>query len=301
MTRHVPIGIKTSPQAVDWPTLDAMWARIGTHEVFESVWMNDHLTDIAFDRHGPSFEALTAMATLAHHVPGRWLGHAVLSATFRHPAVLAKAATVMDHVTGGRFIVGLGAGWHAGEHVSLGIPLPPMHERFDRFESSVHVLRALWSPEATTPPGVTRSDPFYPLLEATNEPPPTPGGGPKLWLGAGRRRGIALTTALADGWVMPAVDVLSGRATDLDDFSRGRDAILTQLEAIGRDPDAFEFGAQVPTGDTGEDRQKALTAARDALDRGATHVILNVRPRMGADGVDVIAREVAGPLRQAIG
>ena len=44
--RHVPIGIKTSPQAVDWPTLDAAWARIGEHDVFESVWMNDHLTDV---------------------------------------------------------------------------------------------------------------------------------------------------------------------------------------------------------------------------------------------------------------
>jgi hypothetical protein len=69
MTRHIPIGIKTSPQAVDWATLDAMWARIGTYEVFESVWMNDHVTDIAFDRHGPSLEAMTAMAALAHHVP----------------------------------------------------------------------------------------------------------------------------------------------------------------------------------------------------------------------------------------
>jgi len=277
MTRHIPIGIKTSPQAVDWRTLDAIWARIGTYDVFESVWMNDHLTDIAFDRHGPSFEALTAMAALVHHVPGRWVGHAVLSATFRHPSVLAKAATVMDHATGGRFIVGLGAGWHEGEHLSLGIPLPPMRERFDRFESSVHVLRALWSPEAAAPPGVTRPDPFFPLVEATNEPPPPPGGGPRLWLGAGKRRGIALTAALADGWVMPAVDILSGRATDLDDFRRGRDDILRQLEAIGRDPEAFDFGAQMPTGDSADDRAKALDAAHEALRRGATHLILNLR------------------------
>ena len=292
MTRHVPIGIKTSPQAVDWTTLDAMWARIGTHDVFESVWMNDHLTDIAFDRHGPSLEALTAMAALIHHV---------LSATFRHPSVLAKAATVLDRATGGRFIVGLGAGWHEGEHVSLGIPLPPLRERFDRFESSVHVLRALWSAEAAAPPGVTRPDPFFPLLDATNEPPPLPGGGPRLWLGAGKRRGIALTAALADGWVMPAVDILSGRATDLEDFSRGRDAILEQLPAIGRDAGTFEFGAQIPTGDDADDRAKALAGAHDALSRGATHIILNLRPRLGPAGVDAVAREVAEPLRQAIG
>lgn len=301
MTRHVPIGIKTSPQAVDWATLDAMWARIGSHDVFESVWMNDHLTDIAFDRHGASFEAVAAMAALAHRVPGRWLGHAVLSNTFRHPAVLAKAATVMDHATDGRFIVGLGAGWHEGEHGSFGIPLPSLQERFDRFESAVHVLRALWSPEAAAPPGVTRPDPFYPLVDATNEPPPLAPGGPKLWLGAGKKRGIALTAAVADGWVMPAVDILTGRATDLDDFSRGRDAILVQLEAIGRDPAAFDFGAQVPTGDTADDRRRALDGAIEGLRRGATHLILNVRPRLGPDGVDTVAREVAEPLRQAIG
>lgn len=301
MTRRVPIGIKTSPQAVDWQTLDAMWARIGEHDVFESAWMNDHLTDIAHDRHGASFEAFTTMAALAHRVPGRWLGHSVLSATFRHPSLLAKSATVMDHATGGRFIVGLGAGWHEGEHVSLGIALPPMRERFDRFESAVHVLRALWSDEAAVPPGVSRPDPFFPLIEATNEPRPLTPGGPKLWLGAGKRRGIALTAALADGWVMPAVDITSGRATDLDDFSRGRDAILAQLDALGRDPDGFDFGAQIPAGDTSEDRRTALDGARDAVRRGATHVVLNVRPRHGPDGVDAVASDVAEPLRQALG
>ncbi len=129
MTDALHIGIKTSPQAVDWPTLEAVWARIGEEPAFESVWMNDHLTDIGQDRAGTSWEAVTAMAALAHHVPGRWLGHAVLSATFRHPTVTAKAATVLDHATGGRFILGLGAGWFEPEHVPIGIPFPPMPER----------------------------------------------------------------------------------------------------------------------------------------------------------------------------
>ncbi|HEY1176422.1 MAG TPA: LLM class flavin-dependent oxidoreductase [Phytomonospora sp.] len=300
MTSRIPIGIKTSPQAVTWAALDAMWARIGEHDVFEAVWMNDHLTDIAFERGGASLEALTAMASLAHRVPGRWLGHAVLSATFRHPAVLAKAATVLDAATGGRYILGLGAGWHVGEHEAFGIPLPPMRERFDRFESAVHVLRALWSADAVTPPGVTRPDPSYPLTEATNEPPPL-AGGPKLWLGAGKRRGFALTAQMADGWVMPAVDILTGRPTDLDDFSRGREAILGELETLGRDPASFDFGAQLPTGETPGDRANALAGAQEAIRRGATHVILNLRPHVGVAGVDAVAGEVAVPLREAIG
>jgi alkanesulfonate monooxygenase SsuD/methylene tetrahydromethanopterin reductase-like flavin-dependent oxidoreductase (luciferase family) len=297
--RHVPIGIKTSPQAVDWATLDAAWARIGEHEVFESVWMNDHLTDVSHERHGASLESLTAMAALVHRVPGRWVGHAVLSTTFRHPVVLAKAATVLDHATGGRFIVGLGAGWHEGEHLPFGIPMPPMPERFDRFESAVHVLRALWSEAAATPPGVTRPDPFYPLTDATNEPPPlTPGGAP-LWLGGQKRRGIALAAAVADGWALPAVVAL-GSPTDLDYFSEKRDAIFAALEAAGRDPSTFEISAQVPTGTTTEDRRWALDQALEAVERGATHVILGMPARLGASGVDDVAREIAAPFRESV-
>ena len=299
MTRRVSIGIKTSPQSVDWPTLDASWARIGEHEVFESVWMNDHLTDPGQERHGPSFESLTAMAALVHHVPGRWVGHGVLSATFRHPAVLAKAATVMDHATGGRFIVGLGAGWHEGEHAPFGIPMPDMPERFDRFESAVHVVRALWSDAARQPPGVTRPDPFYPLAGATNEPPPLTRGGPRLWLGGQKRRGIALAVAVADGWLLPAV-VSLGSPSDLDYFSDRRDAIIAALEAAGRDPETFDIVAQLPTGGTAADRTWALGQARDAVARGATQVILGMPAMLGAAGVDAIARDVAIPLREAL-
>ena len=300
MGHRVPIGIKTSPQAVDWPTLDAAWARIGEHEVFDSVWMNDHLTDVSQERHGASLEALTAMAALVHRVPGKWVGHAVLSATFRHPAVLAKAATVMDHATGGRFIVGLGAGWHEGEHLPFGIPMPPMPERFDRFESAVHVLRALWSETATAPPGITRPDPFYPLTEATNEPPPFTPGGPPLWLGGQKRRGIALAAAVADGWALPSVVAL-GSPSDLAYFSEKRDAILAALDAVGRDPSTFDISAQVPTGTTAEDRRWALGQALEAVELGATHVVLAMTPRLGPTGVDALAREVAQPFREAVG
>jgi alkanesulfonate monooxygenase SsuD/methylene tetrahydromethanopterin reductase-like flavin-dependent oxidoreductase (luciferase family) len=296
----VAIGIKTSPQAVDWSTLDAAWGRIGEHDVFDSVWLNDHLTDISFERHGPSLEAMTTIAALAHHVPGKVIGHAVLSNTFRHPAVLAKAATVLDHATGGRFVVGLGAGWHDFEHTAFGIPMPPMPERFDRFESGVRVLKALWSAEAATPPGVTRPDPYYPLTDATNEPPTLTAGGPRLWLGGQKRRGIALVAELGDGWVMPAVVAL-GAPSDLDYFSAQREKVVAALDAAGRDPATFDIVAQIPTGTTDEDRAWALGQGREAVRRGATQVIFGMPPRLGAAGVDAVADRVAIPLREALG
>ncbi len=144
MTGRVGIGIKTSPQEVDWSTLDAAWARIGEHAVFDSVWMNDHIVNPTRPTGGSSWEAFTTMTALARHVPGKVIGHGVLSNTFRHPVMLAKQATLLDHVSGGTFVLGFGAGWYAPEHGPFGIPMPDMPERFDRFESAVHVLRALF-------------------------------------------------------------------------------------------------------------------------------------------------------------
>jgi len=144
----VSIGFKTSPQNVDWSTLDSTWARAAELGVFDSAWLNDHITDPAVEHGGPSWESLTLLAALAHRVPGLTVGHGVLSNTFRQPVLVAKAATLLDHVTGGRFILGLGAGWHEGEHVPFGIPLPPIRERFDRFESAVGTIKALFSDAA---------------------------------------------------------------------------------------------------------------------------------------------------------
>jgi alkanesulfonate monooxygenase SsuD/methylene tetrahydromethanopterin reductase-like flavin-dependent oxidoreductase (luciferase family) len=297
---RITIGIKTSPQRVDWATLDSAWARIGEYDVFDSVWMNDHLTDMTRDRAGPSFESFTSMAALAHHVPGKWMGHAVLSVTFRHPSVLAKAATVMDHVTGGRFILGLGAGWFDPEHTPFGIPYPPMPERFDRFESAVRVIRALGSAEATTDAGVTRPDPFYPLDGATNDPPPRTPGGPPIYLGGQKPRGIALAAELADGWLLPAV-TSDKSPTDMSYFAEKHDALLAALAAIGRDPATFAMVAQVPAGTTAETRRDALGAALEAVRVGATSVIVGMPPILGADGVDAVVRDIAGPLQDATG
>ena len=228
---RVSIGFKTSPQGVDWPTLDATWARAGELEVFDSGWMNDHITDPTLDRGGSSWEALTALTALVHHVPGLTVGHGVLSNTFRHPVILAKAATALDHATGGRFVLGLGAGWHEGEHLPFGIPLPPIRERFDRFESAVHTIRALFSDAAAAESGVSRADPFYPLDGATNLPPPLTPGGPPMWLGGQKRRGLALVARHGDGWMLPALPDF-----DIDYFSEKRDRILAEMSAAGTRP-----------------------------------------------------------------
>ena len=178
--------------------------------------------------------------------------------------------------------------------------MPPMPERFDRFESAVHVLRALWSeaaPRRPASPGPTRSTRSH---EATNEPPPLTPGGPPLWLGGQKRRGIALAAAVADGWALPAVVALGSAVRPRRTSARSAMRSWPRSTRIGRDPATFEISAQVPTGTTAEDRDWALDQAREAVERGATHVILGMPARARAAGVDAVAREVAVPLREAI-
>jgi alkanesulfonate monooxygenase SsuD/methylene tetrahydromethanopterin reductase-like flavin-dependent oxidoreductase (luciferase family) len=273
-----------------------MWETAGESGMFDAAWLNDHLTDASRARGGPSMESLTTLAALTSRVPGMWVGVAVLSNTFRHPAVLAKQAAALDNVTGGRFILGLGAGWHEGEHDEFGIPLPPLGERFDRFESAVGVLTALFSDAARQTPGVTLDDPFYPLRGATLEPGTMRPGGPPIWLGVGKLRGIALAARFAEGWPMPG-----NRPGDVAHFSEKRDEISRALEAAGRDPDEFTFAAQLTCGETDAELREAREVARRFVSAGSTHLILAVPAQLGPNGVARVASEVAAPLRDTIG
>jgi len=295
----VRIGFKTSPQDVDWATVDATWRRAGELAGepgggFDSGWLNDHLTNMDPDSPGPSLEALTLLATLVHHVPGLMVGHAVLSNTFREPVVLAKAAVVLDHATDGHFVLGLGAGWFEGEHEPFGLELPPIGRRIDRLVSAVDTLRALWSKDAAAPPGVTRADPFYPLAGAVSAPSPRTPGGPPIYLGGQGPRGIRLAARIAAGWLQPGVN-----AGDAGYLRERRDQLLAALEAEGRDPAGLDIAGQVSTGRTAASRAEALAAARGLIDAGATHVVLGMPAALGPAGLDDVVAEILVPLREA--
>ncbi|MGI8928150.1 MAG: LLM class flavin-dependent oxidoreductase [Candidatus Limnocylindrales bacterium] len=291
-----PIGFRisaTGSGGLDWPRLDATWALAGEQDVFSAGWLSDHLSDAGRERGGAAFEAFTTAAALAHRVPGKWIGLAVAASTFRHPSVLAKQATMLDIITGGRFILGLGAGWHVGEHEAFGIALPPPRERFDRFESALGVVTALFSEAARQPPGVTMDDPIYSLDRATNEPAPITPVGPPIWLGGQRRRGIDLIGRYASGWPLPG-----NRAGDVAYFTEKRDLIRRALESAGRDPREFTFAAQADCGADIITRRAALGVARQMRRAGADHVILGIPGAAAPDTLLAMAREVAEPLKE---
>ena len=299
MTRPGLLGFRVSPtatQGIDWAELDAIWAAAGALDVFSAGWLSDHLSDASLERGGTGFESLTTAAALARRVPGRWIGIAVLANTFRHPALVAKAATAIDNATGGRFVLGLGAGWHEGEHAAFGIPLPPLLERFARYESAVATLAALFSDAAREPPGVTRPDAFYPLDGATLAPAPIRPGGPALWLGGQRRRGIDLAARYADGWIMPGT--MAGAVAY---FGERRDVLRRAIDAAGRDPASFAFAGQVEVGLEPAGLRAARESALGFIRAGADHVTLGIPGRSGPAGIEAMAREVAEPVRQAAG
>jgi alkanesulfonate monooxygenase SsuD/methylene tetrahydromethanopterin reductase-like flavin-dependent oxidoreductase (luciferase family) len=167
---------------------------------FDSVWISDHfLLDLS--RYGAtgeagSLEAFTALAGLAARTSRVRLGTLVACAAFRHPAILAKMATTIDLISGGRFDLGLGAGWYEREFEAFGYRFGTVGERFSALEDTVEAVAALFRDEP-----VTLDTPTVRLMDAYDRPGPAQAGGPPIWLGGkGGDRLLRLVAKHAAGW-----------------------------------------------------------------------------------------------------
>lgn len=168
---------------------------------FDSVWVSDHFFYSLARYGGPadlrgSLEPLTALAGLATVTERVRLGTLVLCAPFRHPAMLAKAATAIDLLSGGRLDLGIGAGWYAEEFEAFGYAFGSVGERFAVLEETVEALSLL------LPGGPVSFDGKHVRLrEAFNHPPPAQRPRPPIWVGAkGGERALRLAARHADGW-----------------------------------------------------------------------------------------------------
>ena len=144
---------------------------------------------------GVMFEGWTALAALAGHTRRLRLGTLVLGNTYRHPAVVANMAATMDHASGGRFVLGLGAGWQANEHAAYGIKLGSAGRRLDRFAEACAAIRSLLSQSRTTLHGE-----YYRLTDAPCDPKPVQRRLPILIGGGGERRTMRIAAQYADEW-----------------------------------------------------------------------------------------------------
>jgi F420-dependent oxidoreductase-like protein len=218
---------------------------------WDGVWVADHF--MPDDARGmppetPTLEAGSAVAALAAAVPRVRIGTLVYGNTYRHPAVVANMAATVDQISGGRFTLGLGAGWQRNEHQQYGIPLPPVGERIDRFAEALQVVRGLLREPVTTFDGD-----HYRLTDARCDPKPVQDPLPILVGASGEQRMLGLTARFADQWNtwgLPAV-------------IRHKSGVLDRhCEKAGRDPAQIARTAQALVFVTDDDQAGADLAAR---------------------------------------
>ena len=143
---------------------------------------------------------------------------------------------------------------------------------------------------------MTRDDPFYPLRGATNIPRPLSPGGPPIFLGGQKPRGIRLAARRAQGWLLTGTE-----AGDAGYFADRLSEFLPALEAEGRDPATFEFVGQVHTGPDPASLATALRQARDLVRVGATEIVVGIPAGLGPAALEAATRGVRDPLRDEFG
>lgn len=206
--------------------LDA--ARHAGESGWSGVYVADHF--MPNNAEGPVLEAFTTAAALAASVPRVRIGTLVLGNTYRHPAVVANMAANVDHISGGRLVLGVGAGWQVNEHEQYGITLPPVRERLDLFEEAVQVLRGLLTQQRFSFAGE-----HYTLTDATCEPKPVQSSLPILIGGAGEKRMLRIVAEHADEWNIWGTP---------ETFEHKSAVLAEHCAAVGRDPSAIARSAQ---------------------------------------------------------
>jgi F420-dependent oxidoreductase-like protein len=181
-------AIKTRPEHTTWQQLRDVWIAADEFDIFESAWHWDHFYPLSGDMAGPNLEAWTTLAALAQATQRIRVGCQVTGMIYRHPAVLANMAATTDIISGGRLELGIGAGWNQMECDAYGIDLPPLKERFDRFDEGVQAMIALLTEKSANFDGqyIKLTDAYCePKAVQTPHPPITIGGkGPKRTLRA---------------------------------------------------------------------------------------------------------------------
>jgi F420-dependent oxidoreductase-like protein len=255
MTHPLRIGIKLSQDA-PIESYKAVW-RIADEARFDHCWAMDHLATIGpigddraiFD----GWELLAAMAMATSHVR---IGLLVTGITYRNPALLAKIATTVDHLSGGRLEFGIGAAWATNEHEMYGIS--GLEHRVGLFSEGLQVIRSLWTQERTNFDGR-----YYKMRDAVANPKPLQTPYPPIWIGSSGPATLKLTARHADVW-----NASGGTVEKAVAVSQQLDEACA---AIGRDPNEIRRSVQVPAG---EDPAEIIDRVHGFTEAGFTEIII---------------------------
>lgn len=234
----IAIGLQAWASNVSWADLMAAGRAIDSRG-FEVLWSNDHFVPVAGPESvvgrldGPVFEGWSVLMGFATVTSRVRLGCLVSGAAYRNPGVLVRLATAVDHASGGRALLGLGAGWHEREHRMYGFPFPGVRERLDRLEEAATICRGLLDGERVTYDGS-----WFSMVDAVNDPPSLQVRLPLVIGGSGEKRTLPIVARFADWW--------NADGDDPADFAR-RSAILDDhCRTIGRDPAAIRRTVSQP-------------------------------------------------------
>jgi len=233
-------------EAVTWER----WLRIvdATEALgFDSLWRSDHLWSVIGMPERETLALWPSLAAVALRTQRIAFGQLVSPTTFRHPVELAQNAVALDHLSGGRYWLGLGAGWNVPEHAAFGFPLPSVSERMDRLAEAIDVILQLWTGEP-----VTYTGRFFHLERAQMRPTPRNGRVPIVIGGGGERRLLRLVAQAADEWNTTSITV--------EQYPAKVAALEAHCRAVGRDPSSIAHSWMVGYlvgRDQGELRERA--------------------------------------------
>ncbi|HVM36279.1 MAG TPA: TIGR03560 family F420-dependent LLM class oxidoreductase [Actinomycetota bacterium] len=244
------LGLDVSQHQLQWDELLER-VRFAEDEGFDGAWLFDHFKPLYGDPSGPCFEAWTALAALAAATSTIRLGTLVTGVTYRHPSILATEAATVDHVSGGRLEMSIGAAWFEGEHRQLGIPFPSAAERARRLEEAVTVIRLLMTED-----GANFDGRFYRLEDASYNPKPIQRPHPPIWIGAsGEQLMLPIAGRHADVWHgFGSPQRLVEKARIVDEHA----------ERAGRDPEDILHATALSLSEPWDEVRRTVDALRDA-------------------------------------
>jgi len=254
------LSVKLAP-TFDYATLEHFW-RTADDLGFPAVWNYDHFYGLV-DPTTPTLEGWTTLAAMAVVVRRARVGCLVSGVTYRNPAVLAKMAVTVDHISGGRMDFGIGAGWHEDEHRGYGIDFPEPGERVAMVDEALTVIRRLWTEDS-----VDFAGRFYTLDGARCDPKPVQRPHPPIVVGATQPKMLRVTARHADVWNMP-----SAAPHDWAVANRRLDEASAEL---GRDPSSIRRSVQLFLHPTEPDQvREQLDSIAEYASLGCEHVVLS--------------------------
>jgi F420-dependent oxidoreductase-like protein len=266
-------GLDVAQQRISW---DELVRRVQLAEElgFDGVWGFDHFQPMYGDGPGETFEGMTTLAALAGVTSRIRLGLLVTGVTYRHPSILAAQAITVDHASHGRLELSLGAAWFEKEHDELGIPFPPLGERFDLLEDALEIVTRLFTGETVSYDGKVVS-----LRDAQLRPTPVQDPGPPIWIGGnGPKRTLPLAARYADVWHA------WGTPKSLAEANQRVDDLAAEA---GRDPSDIARAGSLSLDDLDTARKHAAGWREADYD-----YLVCGWPEVGASQVEAFARDV---------